>query len=171
MDGLAYAVGSICFILLLNMVNADDDFHEKWRRKHSTVPLAAIIVPIFMAFMFMTGCIFFWIIWYRRRMRAMAMLQPSPCVPPPMGPAPVQGPMVSGAPTYAHSEEHPLIPGGSTSLTTLNTPQKGFQEGRSSPYPTNGYYCDQSTSLPQLPTEPMAPMPSAPPQPPPPYGN
>ncbi|KAL1430714.1 hypothetical protein MTO96_002317 [Rhipicephalus appendiculatus] len=173
MDSLAYATGSVCFVFLLDMANADDDVLKKLRKKYAApFPLPAIIILTFMIVMFVTSCIVFWTIWYRRRQRALAMLQPTPCVPPSLSPAPAPGPVVSGVPTYMQPEAHPLIPGASTSLTTLNTHQKDFQEDRSPPYSKNGFYYDHSsTSTPQLPTAPIPPAPSAPPQPPPPYGS
>lgn len=167
MDSLAYSTGSICFVFLFDMANAEDDIHKKLREKYSAFPLPAIIILTFMVVMFVSSCIAFWIIWYRRRQRVLGMLQPTPCMPPSLSPAP--GPVVSGMPTYMRPEARPLIPSASTFPATVNTCQKDFQEDASPPYVKNGFYCDHSsTSPPQLPT---APIPSAPPQPPPPYGS
>ncbi|XP_075528611.1 uncharacterized protein LOC142560408 isoform X1 [Dermacentor variabilis] len=171
MDRLTHAPGSICFILLSNMVNGDNDFLEKMRKKYAkpALPFWAIITIILILSTFVTSCIMFWCVFYPRRRQALvsAMTQSSPCVPPSLGPSP--GPMVSGAPAHSYLEAYPLVPGASTSLTSLNTQRRGFQEERSPPYPKNGLHSDHSSaSLPQLPT---ASMPSAPPQPLPPYGN
>lgn len=163
MDRLTCASGSICFILLLDVANADGDLHKRLRKKPVDYTLTAIMVSSFLAFLIVVSCVIFWCTWWCRRHRGLGMLQPTPCVPPSLSPAP--GPVVSGVPTYVQPETHPLVPGASTSLTTLSTQQKGFQEDRSPPYPKGGSYYDHSgTSLPQLPTAPM------PPQPPPPYG-
>ncbi|XP_049515321.1 atrophin-1-like isoform X1 [Dermacentor silvarum] len=170
MDRLTHATGSICFILL-HMANADDDFREKMRKKYAkpALPFWAIITVILILATFVTSCIMFWCVFYPRRRQALAMMQSGPYEPPTLGPAPIPGPVMSGAPTRSHPEAYPLIPGGSASLNMLNTQQKGCQEERSPLYPKDGFYSDySSSSLPQLPT---ATMPSAPPQPPPPYGN
>ncbi|XP_054920314.1 uncharacterized protein [Dermacentor andersoni] len=170
MDRLTHAAGSICFILLSNLVNGDD-FLEKMRKKHAkpALPFWAIITIILISSVFVTSCVMFWCFFYLRRRQALAAMQSGFYVPPTLGPAPIPSPVMSGAPTCSHPEAYPLIPGTSTSLTTLNTQQKGFQEERSPLYPKDGFYSDyNSSSLPQLPTATMS---SAPPQPLPPYGN
>ncbi|XP_054920313.1 uncharacterized protein [Dermacentor andersoni] len=172
MDRLTHAAGSICFILLSNLVNGDD-FLEKTRKKYSKTPMSVTTVVLLAVGLPLTVlvacCAFFWAVWYYGRQRALAAMQSGFYVPPTLGPAPIPSPVMSGAPTCSHPEAYPLIPGTSTSLTTLNTQQKGFQEERSPLYPKDGFYSDyNSSSLPQLPTATMS---SAPPQPLPPYGN
>lgn len=143
------------------------------RKKYSKTPFSVtaiiaitVIVPTAIS---VACCAIYWAHLYYRRQRALAMMQSGPYEPPTLGPAPIPGPVMSGAPTRSHPEAYPLIPGGSASLNMLNTQQKGCQEERSPLYPKDGFYSDySSSSLPQLPT---ATMPSAPPQPPPPYGN
>ncbi|XP_054920315.1 uncharacterized protein [Dermacentor andersoni] len=169
MDRLTHAAGSICFILLSNLVNGDD-FLEKMRKKHAkpALPFWAIITIILISSVFVTSCVMFWCFFYLRRRQALALQVMTQ--PPSLGPA--SGPTVSGAPAHSYLEAYPLIPGASTSLTSLNTQRRGFQEERSPPYPKNGLYSDHSSaSLPQLPTASMPSVPSAPPQPLPPYDN
>ncbi|XP_065293937.1 uncharacterized protein [Dermacentor albipictus] len=163
MDRLAHATGSICFILLTNMVNGDD-FLEKMR--DDSWPLPATLIIAFMVVLSLLFCVISLCACYRRRQRLWAVTQSSPYVAPSLSPGPVPGPVMSGAASHTHPEARPLIPGASTYLSTPNTEQRGFPEERSPPYSKDGFYSDHVYR--QL---PKAPVPSAPHPPLPPYNH
>ncbi|XP_075528613.1 uncharacterized protein LOC142560408 isoform X3 [Dermacentor variabilis] len=162
MDRLTHAPGSICFILLSNMVNGDNDFLEKMR--DDSWPLPAILIIAIMVVLSLLFCVISLCACYRRRQRLWAMTQSSPCMPLSLGPAPIPGPVMSGAASHTHPEARPLMLGASTYLISPNTEQRGFQEERCPPYSKDGFYSDHV-----YPQPPKAPVPSAPHPPLPPY--
>ncbi|KAL1430715.1 hypothetical protein MTO96_002318 [Rhipicephalus appendiculatus] len=78
MDRLTYAGGTICFILLLDVANADGDYHRKWRKKSVDYTLTAIMISSFVAVLIVVSCVIFWCTWWCRRHRGLAMLQSTP---------------------------------------------------------------------------------------------
>nr|XP_054920316.1 uncharacterized protein LOC129380231 isoform X4 [Dermacentor andersoni] len=158
MDRLTHAAGSICFILLSNLVNGDD-FLEKMRKKHAkpALPFWAIITIILISSVFVTSCVMFWCFFYLRRRQALGMLQPSPCTTAPCAP------ITSGAMNHSQPEMRALLPDAITH-SALPNPQQLPEH-----HPEVGFNINNKGIPLSQPS--AAPMPLAPLESPPPYGN